>query len=125
LVPEAGASHELVLRASQGAALDNLGERLLDANRTIGRPDKITVIFGRKITKQYRGKLQTEIEDMNLPNPVIRTFGKPLGSLVGFDIGDESVLVLVEVDAADLLDSLLHSRHCCLHRGFKARGQIR
>jgi hypothetical protein len=52
------------------AALDILGERLLDANRTIGRPDKITVIFGRKITKHYRGKLQTEIEDMNLPNPV-------------------------------------------------------
>jgi hypothetical protein len=50
-----------------------LGERLLDANRTIGRPDKITVIFGRKITRHYRGKLQTEIEDMNLPNPVIRS----------------------------------------------------
>jgi hypothetical protein len=55
------------------AALDKLGERLLDANRTIGRPNKITVIFGRKITKHYRGKLQTEIEDMNLPNPVIRS----------------------------------------------------
>src|SRR5215475_8075985 len=55
------------------AALDSLGERLLDANRTIGQPDKITVIFGRKITKHYRGKLQTEIEDMNLPNPVIRS----------------------------------------------------
>jgi hypothetical protein len=52
-------------------ALDMLGERLLDANRTIGRPDKITVIFGRKITKHYRGKLQTEIEDMNLPNPCL------------------------------------------------------
>jgi hypothetical protein len=48
-------------------------ERVLDANRTIGRPDKITVIFGRKITKHYRGKLQAEIEDMNLPNPVIRS----------------------------------------------------
>ena len=55
------------------AALDNLGERLLDANRTIGRPDKITTIFGRRVTKSYHGKLQTEIEDMNLPNPVIRT----------------------------------------------------
>jgi hypothetical protein len=48
-------------------ALDNLGERLLDSDRTIGQPDKITVIFGHKITKQYRGKLQTEIEDMNPP----------------------------------------------------------
>ena len=55
------------------AALDKLGERLLDANRTIGQPNKMTVIFGRKVTKQYRGKLQTEIEDMNLPNPVIRS----------------------------------------------------
>jgi hypothetical protein len=31
------------------------------------------VIFGRRISKHYRGKLQTEIEDMDLPNPVIRS----------------------------------------------------
>lgn len=55
------------------AALDQLGERLLDANRTIGQPNKITTIFGRKITKQYNGKLQTTIEDIGLPNPVIRS----------------------------------------------------
>jgi hypothetical protein len=55
------------------AALDALGERLLDANRTIGQPDKITVIFGRRISSHHRGKLQTEIEDMHLPNPVIRS----------------------------------------------------
>lgn len=55
------------------AALDGLGERLLDASRTLGRPDKITTIFGRKITSRYRGKLQTEIEDMHLPNPVVRS----------------------------------------------------
>jgi DNA-binding transcriptional ArsR family regulator len=55
------------------AALDRMGERLLDANRTIGQPNKITMIFGRKITRQYRGKLQTVIEDMNLPNSVIRS----------------------------------------------------
>jgi hypothetical protein len=30
-------------------------------------------IFGRKVSKYHRGKLQTEIEDMNLPNPVIRS----------------------------------------------------
>jgi len=51
------------------AALDQLGARLLDANRTIGQPDKITTIFGRKITKDYKGKLQTVIEDIGLPNP--------------------------------------------------------
>jgi hypothetical protein len=55
------------------AALDQMGQRLLDANRTIGQPNKISVIFGRKITRHYRGKLQTVIEDMNLPNPVIRS----------------------------------------------------
>src|SRR5258708_31086554 len=57
----------------RGGGVDGVGERLLDANRTIGQPDKITVIFGRKVTSRYRGKLQTEIEDMHLPNPVIRS----------------------------------------------------
>ena len=55
------------------ATLDRLGERLLDANRTIGQPNKITTIFGRKITKLHHGKLQTEIEPMDLANPVIRS----------------------------------------------------
>src|ERR1700683_1655476 len=50
-----------------------MGERLLDANRTIGQPNKIPVIFGRKIPRRYQGKLQTVIEDMHLPNPVIRS----------------------------------------------------
>ena len=34
------------------AALDALGERLWDANRTIGQPHQITTIFGRRVTKQ-------------------------------------------------------------------------
>jgi hypothetical protein len=55
------------------AALDELGQRLLDANRTIGQPNTITMIFGRRITKRYRGQLQTVIEDLHLPNPVIRS----------------------------------------------------
>src|SRR5918995_7022552 len=46
---------------------------LLDMDRTIGQPDKITIIFGRKVTKKYKGKLQTVIEDLDLPNPVIRS----------------------------------------------------
>src|SRR5215207_5833236 len=56
------------------AALDALGERLLDANRTIGQPTKLANIFGRKVTKRYRGKLETVIEDLDLPNPVIRSY---------------------------------------------------
>lgn len=56
------------------AALDALGERLFDANRTIGQPTKLAAIFGRKVTKRYRGKLETLIEDLDLPNPVIRSY---------------------------------------------------
>ena len=55
------------------AAVDALEQRLLDANRTIGRPNKLTLIFGRRITRHHAGKLQTVIEDLNLPNPVIRS----------------------------------------------------
>ena len=58
------------------AALDELGERLLDNNRDLGKPDKLTVIFGRKITRRYRGKLQTEIQDLHLGNPVMRSYYK-------------------------------------------------
>jgi hypothetical protein len=57
-------------------ALDRLGDRLLDANRNLGRPDKLSVIFGRRVTKQYQGKLQTEIEDLHLGNPVMRSYYK-------------------------------------------------
>jgi hypothetical protein len=53
---------------SRRAALDRMADRLMDANRTIGQPNKLTVIFGRKITKRYNGKLQTVIEDMNARN---------------------------------------------------------
>jgi hypothetical protein len=49
-----------------------LGERLLDANRTIGHPDSLRLIFGRRIQKRYQGKLQTVIEDRHLGNPVRR-----------------------------------------------------
>jgi hypothetical protein len=58
------------------AALDELGERLLDNNRDIGKPNKLTVIFGRRINRRYQGKLQTEIEDLHLGNPVMRSYYK-------------------------------------------------
>ena len=47
------------------AAVDEITQRLLDLNRTIGQPKKITMIFGRKVTKEYKGKLQTVIEDLD------------------------------------------------------------
>jgi hypothetical protein len=56
------------------AALDALGERLFDANRSIGQPTKLATVFGRTVTKRYRGKLETLIEDLGLPNPVIRSY---------------------------------------------------
>jgi hypothetical protein len=55
------------------AVLDRLMERLLDANRTLGQPSKLTVIFGRKVTRRYRGKLQTVLDELEAPNPVIRS----------------------------------------------------
>jgi hypothetical protein len=56
------------------ATLDRLGDRLFDANRTIGQPNKLTAIFGRKVTRRYGGLRQTVIEDLNFPNPVIRSY---------------------------------------------------
>ena len=53
--------------------MEELTQRLLDLNRNIGQPNKITTIFGRKVTKEYKGKLQSVIEDLDLPNPVIRS----------------------------------------------------
>jgi hypothetical protein len=54
-------------------ALDRMAERLLDLNRSIGRPDKLSTVFGHRITKAYRGGLKTQIADHHLGNPVIRS----------------------------------------------------
>jgi hypothetical protein len=56
--------------------LDRLSERLFDHNRTIGCPQKLATIFGRKVTKAYRGELKTQIADHDLGNPVIRSVYK-------------------------------------------------
>jgi hypothetical protein len=55
------------------AALDRLHERLLDLNRSIGHPDKIALIFGRRITKHTDAGLKTQILDHDLGQPVIRS----------------------------------------------------
>jgi len=57
----------------QRAALDRMADRLLDLNRNIGRPDKLSTVFGYRITKAYRGGLKTQIADHHLGNPVIRS----------------------------------------------------
>jgi hypothetical protein len=61
---------------SRRAAVDALSQRLMDANRTIGQPNKLTIIYGRKVTQHHAGQLQTVIEDLDLPNPVIRSHYK-------------------------------------------------
>jgi hypothetical protein len=55
------------------AALDRLHARLLDLNRSIGSPDKIAYIFGRRITKRTDAGLKTQVADHHLGNPVIRS----------------------------------------------------
>jgi hypothetical protein len=55
------------------APLEALHNRLLDVNRAIGQPKKVTIIFGRRVTRRHAGKLQTVIEDLHLGNPVIRS----------------------------------------------------
>jgi hypothetical protein len=63
--------HNLVFH--RRASLDRLMERLLDENRTIGRPDKISFIYGRRRTQRRVAGLRTRISDYHLSNPVIRS----------------------------------------------------
>ena len=55
------------------AVLDRLHERLLDLNRSIGHPDKIAMIFGRRITQHTDAGLKTQILDHDLGQAVIRS----------------------------------------------------
>jgi hypothetical protein len=55
------------------AAVGRLHERLLDLNRSIGRPDKIAVIFGRRITRRTDAGLKTQVLDHDLGQAVIRS----------------------------------------------------
>lgn len=38
-----------------------------------GDPTRLPSFLGRKITEEYKGKLQSAIEDIELPNSVIRS----------------------------------------------------
>jgi hypothetical protein len=49
------------------AALDALGERLFDANCTIGQPTKLATIFGRKVTKRHRGNSKPSSKILTCP----------------------------------------------------------
>jgi len=58
------------------ASLDHLMERLLDLNRTIGRPDALSVIFGKRITRPTVAGLKTQITEKQFANPAIRSHYK-------------------------------------------------
>lgn len=58
------------------ASLDGIMERLLDLNRTIGRPDSLSVIFGKRITKRSIAGLKTQITDRGFAHPTIRSHDK-------------------------------------------------
>jgi len=84
------------------ACIDRLvNGRLLDENRTIGQPDKLAIIYGRKITKTHSGKLQTVIEDLKLGNPVVRSHYK--NGFIKLYVRDER-MVRVEAAGNDVRD---------------------
>ena len=76
IVSSSPKSNTVTISSSSVALLWTVGGSLLDANRSLGHPDSLTVIFGRRIQKRYQGKLQTVIEDMHLGNQVLRAHYK-------------------------------------------------
>lgn len=63
--------HNLVFH--KRAALDRLFDRLMDANRSIGRPDKLAVIFGRLRFQPDTCTGQTILKITPLRTPVLRS----------------------------------------------------
>ena len=57
----------------QRARLDRLLERLLDDNRSIGRPDQLATIFGKRLTQKTAAGIRTVISDYHLGNPCLRS----------------------------------------------------
>ena len=83
------------------AALDRLGERLRDAHRTLGHPDSLSLIFGRRITQHPQGKLPTVIEDMHRGNPVL---GAPYGNGLAKPYVRDDRLLRPELATPNVLD---------------------
>jgi hypothetical protein len=63
--------HHLIFH--ERARADRLFERLLDRNRTIGRPEKLGVIFGRPQFHPDTRTAQTEVKVTPLHTPVLKT----------------------------------------------------
>lgn len=67
-------SHNLIFK--EGVALNQLFERLSDQNRRIGRPATISMIFDKRITARYNGKLRTTLDTRNNVIPIIKSWYK-------------------------------------------------
>jgi hypothetical protein len=70
-VSQAEYCHNVIFH--ERAALDRLHERLLDHNRTIGRPDRLAYIYGRRFTEKTVEGIKTKITDYQESSPVIRS----------------------------------------------------
>ena len=83
---EAGCQHRLFshkleycynLIFHRGTAIDQLAKDCWMPTAPLANLKKIPMIFGRNVTKYYKGKLQSVIEGLDLTNPVIRShYGK-------------------------------------------------
>jgi hypothetical protein len=63
--------HKLIFH--KAAALDRLFGRVLDANRSIGQPDTVSTVFGRRSFRADTRTAKTEVKITCLKTPVIRT----------------------------------------------------
>jgi hypothetical protein len=55
------------------ASLDRMQDRLLDLNRTLGRPDRLSIMFGKRMHGKTAARCRTRISEYDLANPVIRS----------------------------------------------------
>jgi hypothetical protein len=62
------------------AAADRLFERLMDANRGIGHPDKLAILFGRPKFKPDTRAARTTLKETEMRMPVLSTLYKSTGT---------------------------------------------
>lgn len=66
-------SYNLIFKSK--VFLDNLFQRLLDENRNIGKPESLSTVFNRRITKRYSHTPKTTITHLQ-QNPCIKSWYK-------------------------------------------------
>ena len=58
----------------RAAPLRGLFQRAVDLGVSLGGADRTTFLFGRQLTRRYRGKLQTVLDRRNDGHPVLRSY---------------------------------------------------